>query len=79
MAIDGQVAQTGDVIDDVHLTARQIDIIAIIRKNPTITYRIISKQLHINESAVLKHLNNLKQTGIHERVSGTRGYWKVKQ
>ncbi|MDR2383203.1 MAG: winged helix-turn-helix domain-containing protein [Prevotellaceae bacterium] len=43
------------------------------------TYQDISKQLNINESAVLKHINKLKQMGVLERVGRTRGYWKVKQ
>ena len=38
----------------------------------------IAEILHINESAIQKHLNNLKDAGFIERVGGTRGYWEVK-
>ena len=39
----------------------------------------MAEQLAINESAVKKHLNNLKDAGWLERVGGTRGYWVVKE
>lgn len=38
----------------------------------------IAEVLHINESAIQKHLNNLKDAGFMERVGGTRGYWEIK-
>jgi len=34
--------------------------------------------MKINESAVLKHIEILKEKGYIERVGGTRGFWKVK-
>ena len=35
--------------------------------------------MNINESAVLKHLAILKNSGVIERIGGTRGYWKIKE
>ena len=37
------------------------------------------EKLKINESAIQKHLNKLKQPGIIERLGSTRGYWKIKE
>lgn len=39
----------------------------------------MAEQLGINESAVKKHLNHLKDAGWLERVGGTRGYWAIKK
>ena len=36
-------------------------------------------QIGINESAIKKHLNHLKDAGWLERVGGTRGYWAIKK
>ena len=40
---------------------------------------LMAEQLGINESAVKKHLNHLKDAGWLERVGGTRGYWAIKK
>ena len=36
------------------------------------------KPLGIDESAVQKHLEILKQKGVLVHIGKTRGYWKVK-
>lgn len=59
------------------LTERQREILDIITKNNKISYKAISEILNINESAVTKHISNLKNKKIIERIGGTRGYWKV--
>ena len=59
------------------LTDRQKEILNILKEHPSISYRNLSKRIGINESAVLKHLENLKKNGFIERVGGTRGYWKI--
>ncbi|GHV59651.1 hypothetical protein FACS1894182_14070 [Bacteroidia bacterium] len=82
---DGKTTQdTGGAIggannNNNNLTERQLEIIRIINETPAITYRALAKQLDINDSAVLKHLDNLKKRGIIERIGKTRGYWKVTQ
>jgi predicted ArsR family transcriptional regulator len=35
--------------------------------------RKAAQQLDINESVVVKHLDNLKDKGVLERIGGTRG------
>ena len=59
------------------LTPRQKQILGIIRQNNTISYRVVAEKLKINESAILKHFNALKEKGLIERIGGTRGYWKI--
>ena len=61
----------------IELTSRQMEIIEIIKDNNRIGYRTLAEELNINDSAVKKHLNNLKEKGILKRVGGTRGYWEV--
>ncbi|WP_373056472.1 MULTISPECIES: hypothetical protein [Flavobacteriaceae] len=34
----------------------------------------MAEVLQINESAIQKHLNNLKDASLIERIGGTRGY-----
>ena len=67
----------GSMGGSMELTLRQEEIIKIIINNNKIGYRTLAEKLNINDSAVKKHLNNLKDKGILERVGGTRGYWKV--
>ena len=61
----------------IELTDRQNEVLEIIKANNKIGYRIIAKLLKINESAVKKHLNALKEKGVLKRVGGTRGHWEI--
>ena len=61
----------------IELTTRQKEIVEIIKDNNKIGYRTLAEKLNINDSAVKKHLNNLKEKGILKRVGGTRGYWAI--
>ena len=56
------------------LTQRQKEILSIIQNNSAISYRALAEQLAINQSAVSKHLNLLKEKGVLKRIGGTRGY-----
>ena len=69
----------GGSIQESILTERQKEILVFIQQNPKVSYRAMAEQLAINESAVKKHLNNLKDAGWLERVGGTRGYWVIKK
>ncbi|MGY0040483.1 ATP-binding protein [Pedobacter sp. NJ-S-72] len=60
-----------------NLTDRQEEVLAIIKADQTISYRAIAEQLKINESAVLKHIDLLKEKGYLTRIGGTRGYWQI--
>jgi len=68
---------SGQIGGQIILTDRQKDIIDLIKKDNSISRKNISQRLDINQSAVLKHLNTLKQKNVIERVGGTRGYWRV--
>jgi len=60
------------------LTHRQKEVLKLIASDNRISRSGIAEILHINESAIQKHLNNLKDAGFIERVGGTRGYWEVR-
>jgi len=76
----GQIGgQKDDEIDDIKkLTHRQKEVLKLIASDNRISRSGIAEILHINESAIQKHLNNLKDAGFIERVGGTRGYWEVR-
>jgi len=61
------------------LTDRQITVLQIIKNDNKISYRAIADKMGINESAVLKHVEILKEKGYIERIGGTRGSWKIKK
>ncbi|MGE0090536.1 MAG: MarR family transcriptional regulator, partial [Bacteroidales bacterium] len=70
-AIGGAI---GGAID---LTPRQTEILEIIKNNNAISQREIAKKVGINNSAVIKTTDKLKQLGVLKRVGGTRGHWEV--
>lgn len=68
----------GSAIDrNPKLTTRQKEVLRLIAANNGITYNEIAEALGINESAVGKHINTIKDKGFLERKEGTRGYWQV--
>jgi len=75
-SISGSIG--GSIGGSITLTPRQQAIINIIQLDNKTSYRSMAEQLGINESAIKKHLNTLKQQGIIIRVGGTRGYWDIK-
>ena len=78
-AIGGAIEDLGGAIEVSQLTERQQEILVLIRANPKVSYRSLAEQLGINQSALQKHLNHLKDAGWLERVGGTRGYWAIKK
>jgi predicted HTH transcriptional regulator len=61
----------------IELTIRQKEILQIIESDNKISKRNLAVLLNINVSAAQEHLDILKEKGYLERISGTRGYWKV--
>jgi ATP-dependent DNA helicase RecG len=60
------------------LTERQKMMLQQIKEKPTISRKELSVELKINESAVQKHLENLKKKGLLRRIGADRGgYWEV--
>ena len=76
----GQIGGQKDAeIDDIKkLTHRQKEVLKLIASDNRISRSGIAEILHINESAIQKHLNNLKDAGFIERVGGNTCYWEVK-
>ncbi len=53
-------------------------ILQLIKENPVVSRKELSSKLKINESAVQKHLENLKKKGLLRRIGADRGgYWEV--
>ena len=77
--LSGAIEDLGGAIEANQLTERQQEILVLIRRNPKVSYRSLAEQLGINQSALQKHLNHLKDAGWLERVGGTRGYWVIKK
>ena len=77
--LSGSIDKLGGAIEANQLTERQQEILVLIQRNPKVSYRSLAEQLGINQSALQKHLNHLKDAGWIERVGGTRGYWVVKK
>lgn len=70
--------QKNSTINDLgQLTHRQKEVLKLIKSDNRISRSGISEVLHINESAIQKHLNNLKDAGFISRKGGTRGYWEI--
>lgn len=75
----GAIEGLGGAIEVSQLTERQQEILVLIQHNPKVSYRSLAEQLGINQSALQKHLNHLKDAGWLERIGGTRGYRKIKK
>lgn len=69
--IDKKIAHLKDLSD------RQKIILSLIKKDPRISKSKISMRIKINESAIQKHINTLKEKGYILRIGGNRGYWKL--
>ena len=60
------------------LSKRQIEILELIRQSPKTSRRNLSEKLGINQSAIQKHLESLKEKGVLKRVGPSKGgYWSV--
>ncbi len=75
-AIGGAIG--GAINKDLNLTDRQKEVLLKLHLNPKTSYRKMAEELEISQSAVLKHVELLKEKGYLERIGGTRGYWKIK-
>lgn len=62
----------------IELTPAQNQVFRLIVENPRISRRELAENLKINESAIQKHINNLKEKKVIERVGKTNGYWEIK-
>ena len=64
--------------EPVRLTERQVQIIALIKKDNTLTRKAIAEQLDVARSTIFRHIDALKRLGTIERIgSNKNGYWKL--
>ena len=61
----------------IELTPAQNQVFRLIVENPRISRRELADNLKINESAIQKHINNLKEKKVIERVGKTNVYWEI--
>ena len=62
----------------ISLTSRQADVLHLIQDKPDITRKEMADSLQINESAIQKHIEKLKEKGVIERIGSDRGgHWKT--
>ena len=62
----------------VKITSRQMEVLELIRSDPTVSYREVAQRMGINDSAVQKHFNNLKKKGLIERIGPAKGgRWQI--
>jgi len=60
------------------LTGKQREVLELIKGNLSISRKNLALKLSINESAVQKHIENLKKKNVLERIGSAKGgYWKV--
>lgn len=60
------------------LTEKQTKVLQIIEENPRISRKALALKLGINESAVQKHIENLKKREAIRRIGPAKGgYWEV--
>ncbi|WP_134089791.1 LexA family transcriptional regulator [Olivibacter sp. XZL3] len=59
------------------LTNRQEEVFSLLKNRNTIGRKEIAERLHINESAVQKLLDALKDKGYIQREGMKGGYWKI--
>jgi ATP-dependent DNA helicase RecG len=60
------------------LTARQKEILALMKKNAELSLKDISGSLEINLSALQKHITKLKEKGVLKRIGPAKGgRWEV--
>ncbi|QOW09843.1 winged helix-turn-helix transcriptional regulator [Kaistella flava (ex Peng et al. 2021)] len=76
----GQVGsqESGQVdLFKIEMTPSQNQVFSLIGENPKISRRELAKNLKINESAIQKHRNNLKDKKVIQRVWKTNGYGEI--
>ncbi|WP_026905549.1 RNA-binding domain-containing protein [Pedobacter glucosidilyticus] len=74
----GQVGgQVGGQAHKIMLTERQKEVFELIKNSPDISRSQLAIKLGINESAIQKHIDALKQKGVIEREGETTGFWKI--
>ena len=45
----------------------------LIKENPKLTRKELSENMKINQSAIQKHINKLKQKGLLKRIDSDKG------
>ena len=61
-------------------TAIDIQIVELIKENPTISYNSLAEQIGVARSGIARHLSNLQEANIIRRVGPAKGgHWEVEE
>ncbi len=70
-------SQAGGQAHKIMLTERQKEVFELIKNSPDISRSQLAHKLGINESAIQKHIDALKQKRAIESEGETTGFWKI--
>lgn len=75
--IDG--TESGIESEAEKVAGREVEIIALIQGDNSISKKTIAEKLGIGTTSVSRYIDSLKAKGVIERIGGDRGgYWKIK-
>jgi Predicted transcriptional regulator containing an HTH domain and an uncharacterized domain shared with the mammalian protein Schlafen len=71
---------TDDTENDAEkLSSREVDVLSLIKKDNSVSRKIIAEKLGISTATVARDIDSLKSKGLIERAGGDRGgHWKIK-
>ena len=60
------------------LPPKQQAVLAMIKAEPTLSYREVAQRLGVNDSTAQEYFNALKKKGVIKRIGPAKGgYWEV--
>ena len=64
--------------DKAPLTSFQVQLVAKIKENPSISYDVLDEKLDKNRTTVMRNIQKLKNIGALKRIGSKKtGYWEV--
>lgn len=67
----------GNAPTEIHPTGIKATILKRMREDAKISAKILSLELSLSQTAIEKHIKQLREAGMLKRVGGTRGHWQV--
>jgi ATP-dependent DNA helicase RecG len=60
------------------LTSFQVQLVAKIKENPSVSYDVLAEKLYKNRTTVMRNIQKLKNIGALKRIGSKKiGYWEV--
>lgn len=67
----------GNAPTEIHSTGIKDIILTRMREDPKISATKLALELSLSQTAIEKHIKQLREAGMLKRVGGTRGHWQV--